>query len=54
MVMRLRITRALSGSIDGVQLGAFVVGQVYEVGASLGAFLVSACAAVPVSQMDIR
>ncbi len=45
--MRVKITRALSGSIDGVQLGQFVVGQVYDVGKSIANFLVSVRAAVP-------
>jgi hypothetical protein len=47
--MRLRITRALSGSIDGVQLGQFVVGQVYDVTVSVAAFLVSVHAAEPLA-----
>jgi hypothetical protein len=47
--VRVKITRALSGNIDGVQLGQFVVGQVYDVGGSVAAFLLSVRAAVPVS-----
>ena len=43
--MRLRIKRALSGSIDGMQLSQFVVGREYEVASSVGAFLVSVGAA---------
>jgi hypothetical protein len=45
--MRLKITRALSGSIDGIQLSLFVVGHVYEVSASLGSFLIAVGAAEP-------
>ena len=43
--MRLRITHALSGSIDGVQLSQFVVGRTYEVGQSVGSFLIAVGAA---------
>ena len=43
--MRLKITRALSGSIDGIQLSQFVVGRVYDVGDSVGSFLLAVCAA---------
>ena len=45
--MRLKITRAISGSIDGIQLSHFVVGCVYDVAASVAAFLVSVGAAEP-------
>lgn len=47
--MRLRITRAPAGSIDGIQLSHFTVGQVYDVGTSLGSLLLSVGAAEPVS-----
>ena len=50
--MRLRITRALSGSIDGIQLSHFVVGEVYDVGTSVGSFLLSVGAAEPVSDEE--
>ena len=50
--MRLRITRALSGSIDGIHLSHFVVGEVYEVGTSVGSFLLSIGAAEPA--MDVE
>jgi hypothetical protein len=43
----LRITRALAGSIDGIQLSQFVVGEVYDVGTSVGSFLLSVGAAEP-------
>jgi hypothetical protein len=45
--VRVKITRALSGSIGGVQLGQFVVGHVYDVGGPVAAFLLSVRAAVP-------
>jgi len=43
--VRLKITRALSGSIDGTQLSQFVVGREYEVASSVGSFLLSVGAA---------
>ena len=43
--MRLKITHALSGSIDGIQLSHFVVGHAYEVGTSLASFLLAIGAA---------
>ena len=45
--MRLRITRQLDGSIDGIRLDAFIPGQVYEVGTSIGSYLLSMEAAEP-------
>lgn len=45
--MRLRITRKLDGSIDGIQLGQFVPGLVYEVGTAVGSYLLSIEAAEP-------
>ena len=45
--MRLKITRAIAGSIDGIQLSHFVVGCVYDVATSVAAFLVSIGAAEP-------
>ena len=45
--MRLRITRQLDGSIDGIRLDAFVPGQVYDVGTSIGSYLLSVEAAEP-------
>lgn len=50
--MRLRITRALSGSIDGIHLSHFVVGHEYDVGTSVGSFLLSVGAAEPASQRE--
>jgi hypothetical protein len=46
--VRLRITRAINGSIDGIQLDHFEVGQVYEVGTVIGTYLLAVGAAEPV------
>ena len=46
--MRVRITRALSGSIDGIQLSRFITGLTYDVGTTVGSYLLSTGAAVPV------
>ena len=48
--MRVRITKPLSGSIDGIQLDHFVIGLTYDVGTTLGNYLLAECAAVPVEQ----
>jgi hypothetical protein len=48
--MRLRITRQLDGSIDGIHLEQFVPGQVYEVGTGLGSYLLSMEAAEPAGE----
>ena len=47
--MRLRITRKLSGSIDGLQLAHFEPGTLYDVGTSLGSYLLALGAAEPVN-----
>ena len=47
--LRLRITRRVSGSIDGMQLARFRVGTVYEVGTTMGSYLLAIGAATPVS-----
>ena len=47
--MRLRITRALSGSVDGIQLRQFEVGRTYDVGTSLGSYLLCEEFAEPVA-----
>jgi hypothetical protein len=47
--LRLRITKTLSGSIDGIQLGRFKAGYVYYVGPTLGTYLLSLGAAEPVA-----
>lgn len=46
--MRVRITRVLSGSIDGIQLDRFIPGVVYDVGTSIGSYLLSERWAEPV------
>jgi hypothetical protein len=47
--VRLRITRSLDGSIDGIQLGRFRYGGVYEVRTLLACYLLAEGAAEPVS-----
>jgi hypothetical protein len=44
----LKITKHLSGSIDGLHLGRFAVGEVYDVGTSLANYLLALGAAEPV------
>jgi hypothetical protein len=48
--MRIRITQALSGSIDGIQLSRFVTGLTYDVGTTLGNYLLAEGLAVPVDE----
>jgi len=48
--MRVRITQALSGSIDGIQLSRFVTGLTYDVGTTLGNYLLAEGLAVPVDE----
>jgi hypothetical protein len=45
--MRVRITKSLSGSIDGIQLGRFTTGLTYDVGTTLGNYLLAEGCAVP-------
>ena len=45
--MRLRITRQLRESIDGIQFSAFRPGYVYEVGTTTGNYLLASGAAEP-------
>ena len=47
--MKVRITRNLSGSVDGVVLSKFLQGLTYEVGTSIGNYLLCQGWAVPVS-----
>jgi len=47
--MRLRITRQLHESIDGIQLAAFRPGYVYDVGTTVGNYLLAIRAAEPVA-----
>jgi hypothetical protein len=46
--MRVRVTKSLDGSIDGIQLDRFVTGQIYEVGTSIANYLMAEGWAVPV------
>jgi hypothetical protein len=39
--MRVRITKALKGSVDGIQLSRLAQGQVYDVNTSLACYLLS-------------
>jgi len=45
--MRVRITRALRGSIDGIQLSRLAKGQVYDINTSLACYLLSEQVAEP-------
>jgi hypothetical protein len=48
--VRLRITRTINGSIDGIQLDHFEVGQSYDIGTSVGSYLLAIGAAEPASE----
>jgi len=45
--MRVRITKTLSGSIDGIQLSRFSLGHVYDVSTTLGSYLLAEGMAEP-------
>ena len=45
--MRVRITKTLTGSIDGIQLSRLSKGQVYDVNTSLACYLLSEQVAEP-------
>jgi hypothetical protein len=47
-MVRLKITRQPSGSIDGIQLDDFIVGFTYDVGTMLACYLLSERLAAPV------
>lgn len=47
--MRIRITKALAGSIDGIQLSRLSRGYVYDVNTSLACYLLSEEMAEPAS-----
>ena len=47
--MRLQITREMCGSIDGIRLDDFKVGEVWDVGISLGHYLMGCGFALPVA-----
>ena len=46
--MRVRITRQMSGSIDGIHLDYFEVGEVYDIGISLAHYLMGCGFVLPV------
>ena len=48
--LRLLVTQRLSGSIDGIRLDRFRPGSVYEVGSTVGAYLLAVGAAEPVEE----
>lgn len=45
--MRLRITRQPIGSVDGIRLDDFIVGFVYDIGTTLGSYLLAQGVAEP-------
>ena len=48
LMVRLKITKQPSGSIDGIQLDDFMVGFTYDVGSLLGCYLLAEGLAIPV------
>ena len=50
--MRVKITRELHGSIDGIQLHRFLPGEVYDVSASLASYLLAERAAEALLSSD--
>ena len=50
--MRVRITKALTGNIDGIQLSRLSKGQVYDVNTSLACYLLSEEVAEPALNED--
>jgi hypothetical protein len=48
--MRVRITKRLSGSIEGIQLGRFKPGSIYDVTTSLATYLLCERMAEPVAE----
>jgi len=46
--VRLRIIKPVAGDIDGISLKRFRVGEIHEVGSTVGNYLLSIGAAVPV------
>lgn len=49
LMVRLKITRQPSGSIDGIQLDDFVVGFTYDVGTTLACYVLAERLATPVA-----
>lgn len=50
--MRVRITKTLTGSIDGIQLSRLAKGQVYDVYTSLACYLLSEQMAEPAPEHE--
>jgi two-component system, chemotaxis family, chemotaxis protein CheY len=50
--VRVRITRQLSGGVDGIDLSRFLEGLTYEVGTTLGNYLLAQGWGEPASQQD--
>jgi hypothetical protein len=50
--MRIRITKTLAGSIDGIQLSRLSKGQVYDVATSLACYLLSEGMAEPAASEE--
>ena len=50
--MRVRITKTLSGSIDGIQLSRLSKGQVYDVYTSIACYLLSEKMAEPAPEYE--
>ena len=48
VTVRVRITRRLTGNIDGISLRRFEAGEVYDVGTSVGNYLMACGHAIPV------
>jgi hypothetical protein len=51
--MRVRITKTLTGSIDGIQLSRLSKGQVYDVYTSLACYLLSEKMAEPAPEHEL-
>lgn len=49
--MRLKITRKITGNIDGIQLQHFEPGRIYDVSAAFGSYLLAERAAEPVDEV---
>jgi len=47
--MRIRVTEKLTGEVDGIALARFTPGYVYDVGVSLGSYLLAMGAVEPVA-----
>jgi len=50
--MRVRITKPLAGTVDGIQLSRLVAGHVYDVNSSLACYLLSEGVAEPANHEE--